>query len=783
MMVENDTDSSDEEWEVTSTALETAKQAPTPSYKRRPKPTIAPAGFRQLHAAIPRSQRLPLPTPPPTEHKKTQSLEYLTFEELHDLCVRMDSEQLVARIVGVYKNAETYIRIREIETSNFNLEARLADQLHETPDPCIFIQLTVPQQLLFEIGTYFENHSSNKDMTTKFRRLLAQAVCNALEKFLTTPPMEKPKVVEEQDLISFAEDSPAQNNEPNLISFDDSEEEEDEDEDDEDQVAVETITLAELMDILPEVASRYKLGREHQNACIGMIDTISSPLLVYYAIDAYALKNLLCKDGECEDEGVKLCELLLRHANYNEAVACIRKLNLYYKFPVRRLADQLFMVGQGGLLPTYVENQQELQRDLLRFINLQLRFNYAGSLGIVTEERLQITTEDHHVRPLSRLHERSFQRDLVHCGTKIAQDTETLEQEYYFIWLSQRYASLRHLIFKRVHQQAEENDFSIAASSNYNGLIELVAKDDPALAKLTVKELIDIGDPVAPAYFASVLGQQEFYCRYNALPLQSRLVGIVRGEQISPHRSTLSPGKRPNSPLTLKQRYYCVPPEVQCKVVDNDTSLRELYAALSQSRVYGLDTEWIPQFARSKPRTALMQIATDLGHAFLLDFKTLREPANTGLLSLAETILKQMFENKSAIKLAYDFNGDMTLLQETLPAAKNWKVAYMADFKHLRAPQTDGDKSAGIKPPAGLAGVVSTFLGVGMNKKQRLSNWEQRPLTTEQILYAAGDAYCLIDIYRVLAATSHPFLKKIAESPTEKSTEMLDSKIPMTQKP
>lgn len=36
----------------------------------------------------------------------------------------------------------------------------------------------------------------------------------------------------------------------------------------------------------------------------------------------------------------------------------------------------------------------------------------------------------------------------------------------------------------------------------------------------------------------------------------------------------------------------------------------------------------------------------------------------------------------------------------------------------------------------GLAGATSTFLGVTLNKRQQLSNWEKRPLTEEQSIYA-----------------------------------------------
>ena len=64
----------------------------------------------------------------------------------------------------------------------------------------------------------------------------------------------------------------------------------------------------------------------------------------------------------------------------------------------------------------------------------------------------------------------------------------------------------------------------------------------------------------------------------------------------------------------------------------------------------------------------------------------------------------------------------------------------------------------------GLAGLVSTFLGVRMNKRQQLSNWEKRPLSEKQIDYASCDAYCLLDIYYTLTRLKHPCLKRMIET-------------------
>lgn len=82
--------------------------------------------------------------------------------------------------------------------------------------------------------------------------------------------------------------------------------------------------------------------------------------------------------------------------------------------------------------------------------------------------------------------------------------------------------------------------------------------------------------------------------------------------------------------------------------------------------------------------------------------------------------------------VAYDFGGDFSLLGQCMPSVKKWTTRHLVDFKNLR---TADDKPI----TGGLSGTVKHFLGVSMNKKQQLSNWEQRPLTVDQATYAGKD--------------------------------------------
>nr|XP_045592821.1 exonuclease mut-7 homolog [Procambarus clarkii] len=198
------------------------------------------------------------------------------------------------------------------------------------------------------------------------------------------------------------------------------------------------------------------------------------------------------------------------------------------------------------------------------------------------------------------------------------------------------------------------------------------------------------------------------------------------------------------------------PLSVPCEkvvIIDTIDGLERCTVDLLRSPVIGMDSEWKPTFGLGAPeQAALLQLATT-SQVFLLDLVAL-QPIMT---DCHWHPLCQMISNSKITKLGYGIKGDFRVLgrlnakmREALSTAKN-----LIDFDHTKGILLE--KYSNIfsyseigTSHKGLSDLVYRCFGSPLNKSEQFSNWAARPLTKSQILYAATDARCLIDIYEYL---------------------------------
>ncbi|XWS38012.1 hypothetical protein CRYUN_Cryun19dG0094200 [Craigia yunnanensis] len=185
-----------------------------------------------------------------------------------------------------------------------------------------------------------------------------------------------------------------------------------------------------------------------------------------------------------------------------------------------------------------------------------------------------------------------------------------------------------------------------------------------------------------------------------------------------------------------------------------------LTRSLSRSTLIGLDAEWKP--IRSKqstfPTVTLLQLACQLGDdpaewdesvVFLIDLASIPLP------SIWE-LLKDVFVSPDILKLGFKFKQDLIFLSSTFCAQGCDpgfdKVEPYLDitniYKFLQHKQ--GKKVS--KDSKSLSAICEEVLGISLSKELQCSDWSYRPLTEEQIRYAATDAHCLLGVFKIFQA-------------------------------
>ena len=189
----------------------------------------------------------------------------------------------------------------------------------------------------------------------------------------------------------------------------------------------------------------------------------------------------------------------------------------------------------------------------------------------------------------------------------------------------------------------------------------------------------------------------------------------------------------------------------------------------------GIDAEWKPRLrhAQDKQRgrhatpspVAIVQLATGSA-VFILDCSTLRR--SPGGCAAIGRVFGLLLRSCELVVVGLDFAGDLRHLAHSFPELPCLRTVsqYLdgrelvlmrlaaAAGSHARAQTGHGTPTSALRARTqlSLAAVVMCFFDVGVDKSCQCSDWESRPLSPQQITYAALDAHILVRCFECVLA-------------------------------
>lgn len=179
-----------------------------------------------------------------------------------------------------------------------------------------------------------------------------------------------------------------------------------------------------------------------------------------------------------------------------------------------------------------------------------------------------------------------------------------------------------------------------------------------------------------------------------------------------------------------------------------------------KGRTLGLDAEWKPflekrggmqkhqrstQSAGMEPCSTLQVAADD----FVVVFDLLSlAPKKASTASRLSRLLSPLFSHSGILKIGFGLQHDLQRLAASYP--------HLECFRCMNATLDVQDSFMTLRrekgQSTGLSALCVEHFGLPLSKRLQTSDWGARPLSKEQLLYAALDAFCLLGLARKLPA-------------------------------
>ncbi|KAF0700049.1 Aste57867_9435 [Aphanomyces stellatus] len=199
---------------------------------------------------------------------------------------------------------------------------------------------------------------------------------------------------------------------------------------------------------------------------------------------------------------------------------------------------------------------------------------------------------------------------------------------------------------------------------------------------------------------------------------------------------------RAPKPVDPSIDYWSLPlPRDAIVFVDSPETVELAARILLASPVVGWDVEWRPDsYAVRKSKCSIIQLAS-ASHVFICDVLHHWTDAMQALLEAIVTSSTQW-------KVGFGLAGDLDRMRASFPEVGVFES--MDEWENVLDLQTHWKATKKQAHTPGLSRCCQDVLHRPLNKSQQTSDWEQRPLSEDQLLYAANDASCLLALVDAL---------------------------------
>ncbi|PNI68415.1 LOW QUALITY PROTEIN: EXD3 isoform 1 [Pan troglodytes] len=420
---------------------------------------------------------------------------------------------------------------------------------------------------------------------------------------------------------------------------------------------------------------------------------------------------------------------LHHEGRFREAATLGATLKLQSELGVEKMSVPLLLQDKVALVERYVAGFPDLQRRLLVLMDSWCQPGF--DIKDVARQYPEVTSLS-----LEKLSPKVLSRQVLRLQERYGVAPALCPNAA----IQQRLVA-RHLHHKRFVEKS-------LSQENWTDHVQGLVGQSPWLQEQLSQLLVSHSDPVTAAQ-----------CAMDLLLPEERLPAAVAVEL----RRFRLQGRATEADSRLevkdmKDRYYQLPiPRESIHLLASWEDLTRHEGALLQChQVVGVDLEWTPVFvAGGRPRPSLLQVAVE-GHVFLLDVLALSQPPTGQGAQAFSRLVAQLLSDPSITKLGYGMVGDLQKLGTSCPALAHVEKQILGGIdlllvhRQMRVASVPAPGVDRARELRGLSLLVQQVLGTALDKTQQLSNWDRRPLCQEQVIYAAADAYCLLEVHQAL---------------------------------